>query len=378
MSPTGIQFETAGWRGIIGEGFTFSRVRSLSVAFAQSVSSPRKHPTFLIAFDTHFLSDEFAQAAAGAIESQGAHALLAGRPMPAPVLLFEIRGRKMAGGIYIGAGEEPGDFNGLQFFNGEGSPESAERLYEIERLAEKSTGEDGPGENESVELETFNPTEHYFQHLAKLVRFEAIGRAGIGFSIDVMHGTAAGWIDTLFVAAGVPIQVLREDRDVLFDGGAPDPSPMNLGRLAEAVRKTGAALGLATGGDGRRFGILDNHGRFVPPDPIAALVYDYLVESRGWRLGMARGAGDWHRLEAVARLHGLPVHDTPAGPHGLASLLARNQLALAVDAAGGITIRGHIPESDGILACLLVAEMVAERGPLDGQLKKLLRRAGAE
>ena len=378
MSLAGIQFNAAGWQGIIGEDFTFGRVRSLSAAFAQSVSAPRKRPTFLVAYDTHFLSDEFAQAAAAALESRGARAFLADRPMPAPAVSFEILRRRLAGGIYLGAGDAPGDSNGLQFFNAEAAPESTERLREIERLAGKSVDEEFSGETGSIKWETFDATEHYFQQIANLVRLDAIRRAGIGFAIDLMHGAGAGWIDRLLVAAGVPIQVLNQNRDVLFDGGAPDPSPANLERLAEAVRATGAALGLATGGDGRRFGILDNVGCFVPPGVIVALVYDYLVESRGRRLGVARGSGDWRMLEAVAHLRKLPVHETRVGPHGLASLLAKEKLALAVDANGGITTRGHVPESDGILACLLVAEMVAERGPLDGQLKKLIRRVGGE
>jgi phosphoglucomutase len=335
MARADIQFQAAGWGGIVGEDFTFGRVRSLAAAIARVAGARRKHSAFLVAYDTRFLSDEFAKAAANAVESAGARAFLVNRPTPIPALSFEILRRKMAGGMYVGAGCEPADYNGLKFLEPNGAPAGRERWDEIERIAGESAEEERiSGEAESIEIETIDPSEFYLERLRELVRLDAIRSAGMELVCDLMHGTGAGWLDRLLVAAGVTVRVLNEDRDVLFGGRAPDPSPANLEGLGEIVRETGAALGLATGGEGRRFGIVDNKGRCVPPSQIYELLCNYPRESRGWRLQALQD--------------------------------------------GAITFGGHVPESDGILACLLTAEMVAERGTLDTQLKKLRRRAGAK
>ena len=332
VSQAGIPFGAAGWRGVIGDDFTFGLVRAGAAAIARAVRAKRKTPKLLVAHDTRFLSPEFARAAAGVLESEGVHALLADRATPAPAVSFEIVRRKLGGGIYISAGQDPAEYNGLRFFDADGAPAGRQRTGEIERLAaelaagEWDSGEAERSEFETPELETIDPSPAYLEKLSELVRWDGIRRAGIAVAYDAMHGAGAGWLDRLLVAADVRVHILSEDRDVLFDGRAPDPEPANLDRLAEVVRKNGAALGLASGGDGRRFGILDGQGRFVPQGDILGLIYDYRIESRGWGLGAASG----------------------------------------------------VPEGDGILACLLVVEMAGGRGGLDGQLKKLPRRAGAE
>jgi phosphomannomutase len=329
MAQADIPFGAAGWRGIIGDDFTFGRVRTAAAAFARQVRARRKNAQLLVAFDTRFFSDEFARAAASTIESEGVHALLADRPTPAPAVSFEILHRKLEGGIYISAGSDPAECSGLRFFGADGA------ALEVERPEKES----GPRETKRPDLETIDPSPAYLERLRELVRLDAIRGARIEMVYDAMHGTGARWLDRLLIDAGIQARVLNEDRDVLFDGRAPDPAPANLSRLAEIVRESGAALGLATSGDCARCGILDGNGRQVSPSRVFALVYEYLVESRGRR---------------------------------------REQLGAATGETGAFTVRGHVPQADGILACLLVAEMVAERGPLEGQLKRMPGRAGVK
>ncbi|HVB98672.1 MAG TPA: phosphoglucomutase/phosphomannomutase family protein [Candidatus Dormibacteraeota bacterium] len=379
MSQANIQFAAAEWRGMIGDDFTFGRVRALAKAMARLARAKRKRPKLLVAYDTRFLSREFARAAASTLESEGARALLADRAAPAAAVSLEILRRKLDGGLYVTAGHDPAEYNGLRWIEADGAATDPKRAAEIERLAANPAGaEPDAGEGERLAAEEIDPSPAYLERLAELVRVDAIGRAGLEVVYDAMHGAGAGWLDQLFLAGSVPVHILNADRDVLFDGRAPDPVPANLDCLADALADRGAALGLATGGDGRRFGIVDSESGFIPAAYIAGLIYDYLVESRGWRLGIAQGAAAAPLVDAVAHHHGLPVYRTASGFEPLASLLARDQVAAGVDEDGGLTIRGHVPESDGILACLLVAEMVAERGPIDGQLKKLLRRLGKE
>ena len=172
---------------------------------------------------------------------------------------------------------------------------------------------------------------------------------------------------------------MRANRDVLFDGGAPDPSEENLGQLKKAVLEKKALAGLATDGDADRFGILDRDGTFFQPNHILALVFDYLLETRGYKLGASRSVATTHLIDAVARLHKVQVYETPVGFKYVGPYLREDKIALGGEESAGMTIRGHVPEKDGILACLLVAEMIVARGASVGdQLRDLFRRVGGE
>ncbi len=175
------------------------------------------------------------------------------------------------------------------------------------------------------------------------------------------------------------VTAIRTERDVLFDGTGPDPSEENLTPLQKAVCEKKALAGLATDGDADRFGILDGDGTFVSPNHILALVFDYLLETRGSKLGASRSVVTTHFLDAVAQLHGVAVYETPVGFKYVGPLLREDKIAMGGEESAGLTIRGHLPEKDGILACLLVAEMIAARqAPLGKQLRDLFRRVGRE
>ena len=172
---------------------------------------------------------------------------------------------------------------------------------------------------------------------------------------------------------------IRTKRDVLFDGTGPDPSEENLAPLKKAVLESKALAGLATDGDADRFGILDRDGAFISPNHILGLVFDYLLETRGYKLGASRSVATTHLLDAVARLHGVQVYETPVGFKYVGPLLRDDKIALGGEESAGMTIRGHLPEKDGILACLLVGEMIAARqASLADQLRDLVppRRPG--
>ena len=172
---------------------------------------------------------------------------------------------------------------------------------------------------------------------------------------------------------------MRTGRDVLFDGSGPDVSEENLRPLREAVLANKAAVGLATDGDADRFGILDSDGAWMQPNHILALLYDYIVETRGWKIPAARSVATSHLMDAVAENYGTTVYQTPVGFKYIGQLIEQDKIAMGGEESAGLTIRGHVPEKDGILACLLVAEMVAVRGAsLAEQLRALFKRVGRE
>jgi phosphomannomutase len=220
----------------------------------------------------------------------------------------------------------------------------------------------------------------YLARLSELVRFEVISKKKLKIICDVLHGCAAGYLDRALAEHGIPCDTIRANRDVLFDGTGPDVTEENLAPLRKAMLDQHAKIGLATDGDADRFGIIDSDGTWISPNHILALLYDYVVESRGWKLGAGRSVATSHFIDAAARLHGQKTIQTPVGFKYIGELIEQDKIALGGEESAGLSIRGHVPEKDGILACLLVAEMIAARGgaSLGEQIRALFKKVGAE
>jgi len=228
-------------------------------------------------------------------------------------------------------------------------------------------------------IEVVSIRKPYLDRLNSLVDFDRIRDSKFNFICDAVHGCGAGYLDESLRLHGAAVTELRANRDVLFDGSGPDVIEEDLVPLRRAVLDSGAAAGLATDGDADRFGIIDQDGAWISPNHILALLYDYLLETRGWKLPAARSVATSHMLDAVARFHGQTVYQTPVGFKYIGDLIKQDKIALGGEESAGLSIRGHVPEKDGILACLLVAEMIAHRRKnLDEQIQSLFRRIGAE
>lgn len=383
MATSPIHFGTSGWRAIIADEFTFPNVRLAVTAIAQHVLAANKKPTLIVAHDTRFFSEEFAQAACEILDSHGVGVLLCDGATPTPTVSYEIRRRKVDGAINFTASHNPAPYHGLKFSGANGAPALPEVTKDIEARAAKLAGRDfsRPHEAHSAKQEfaRIQPREPYLQRLAELVRFDVIARSGINLVYDALHGCGAGYLDRVLADHGVPAQAIRTNRDVLFDGTGPDVSEENLAPLRTAMKQANVNLGLATDGDADRFGIIDADGTWISPNHILALLYDYLVESRGWKLGAGRSVPTSNLIDAVARSRGLPVYQTPVGFKYVGELIEQDKIVLGGEESAGLSIRGHIPEKDGILACLLVAEMTAARcKTISEQIAELFRRVGAE
>jgi phosphomannomutase len=201
----------------------------------------------------------------------------------------------------------------------------------------------------------------------------------VKFFVDALHGCGAGYLDRILRENGVAVQAMRTERDCLFDGTGPDVSEENLAPLSKAVTDSKATAGLATDGDADRFGIVDGDGKWIQPNLILALVYDYLVETRNWKMPAARSVATTQMIDAVAKSQGQTVYQTPVGFKYIGQLIREDKIAMGGEESAGLTIRGHIPEKDGILACLLVAEMIAARGAsISEQVKVMYKKLGRE
>ena len=379
MTSQAIHFGTSGWRGIIAEDFTFPGVRRAAAAIAGHVLAQKKSPTLIVGYDTRFFSPEFALAAADVLRSHGCKILLCGEPTPTPVIAHAILYGKLDGGVNITASHNPAAYNGLKFSGPDAGPALPDVTQDIERRA--AALPEGGANHQEVrnDFPAILPRAPYFEQLRKMIRFDTLAKAKGGFVCDALHGCGAGWLDRILRDHGITVTEIRSGRDVLFEGTGPDPSDENLAPLKKTVTEKKALAGLATDGDADRFGIIDRDESFVQPNHILGLVFDYLLETRGYKLGASRSVATTQLLDAVAKLHGVKVYETPVGFKYVGPLLREDKIALGGEESAGMTIRGHLPEKDGILACLLVAEMIAARQASIGeQLRDLFRRVGRE
>ena len=373
-----IKFGTSGWRAIIAEDFTFANVRLATAAIAEHVLSRNAKPTLTIGHDSRFFGEEFSRTAAGILRESGVNVLLCQGSTPTPAIAYEIRRRKLDGAINFTASHNPAEYQGLKFSGPDGGPALPEVTRDIEARAAK-LGERAPAKPNDKPFEEIDPRDSYLDRLEQLVNFKAIADAKLSVIVDALHGCGAGYLDRVLAEHGIDVQAIRVDRDVLFDGTGPDVSEENLRPLRDAVLGKKAGIGLATDGDADRFGILDSDGTWMQPNHILALIYDYLVESRGWKIPAARSVATSHLMDAVARHYGTTVFQTPVGFKYIGEFIQQDKIAMGGEESAGMSIRGHVPEKDGIVACLLVAEMVAVRhATLGEQLRALFKRVGGE
>jgi phosphoglucomutase len=377
-----IKFGTSGWRGVIAEDFTFANVRLALTAIAEHVKAKSSQPSILVGYDTRFYSEEFSQLAVDILQHHGIRALLCETFTPTPAVAFEIMRRKLDGAVNFTASHNPAQYHGLKFSSADAGPALPEVTKDIEARAAQiaASGGAAPLPHSATKVkpsEKVNLRENYLKRLEKLVRFEVLQKAK--FVVDALHGCGAGYLDRTLSDHGVGMAAIRTNRDCLFDGTGPDVSEESLAPLRKTVTDSKATAGLATDGDADRFGIVDRDGTWIQPNLILALVYDYLVETRQWKMPAARSVATTQMIDAVAKSHGQSVHQTPVGFKYIGQLIREDKIALGGEESAGLTIRGHIPEKDGILACLLVAEMIAARGASIGeQIRVMYKKLGRE
>jgi phosphoglucomutase len=370
-----IHFGTSGWRAIISDEFTFANVRKVIRAVAEVVGGDAGRPLKMaIGYDTRFLSDRFAREAALVLAASGHQPLLSPEPLPTPVLAFAIVDQGLDGGINVTASHNPPEYNGLKYSTAQGAPAPPELTSRIEAALGRVEDIAVVGEGEIVSLD---PRQAYFARLRELVDVDRLRASGLRIGFDSRFGTSSGWLDRFLEENGVHVVRVNNRRDPLFGGGTPECSGSNLDVLRQTVVDQGLDLGLATDGDGDRFGIVDADGTEVGPNLVLALLADDLCRNRDWPGGIGRTVATTHLLDRVAALHDREIYETPVGFKYFQPLLAQGAIFMGGEESAGFSVAGHVPEKDGILAGLLVAELIARRGPgLSGHLRTLYSEVG--
>jgi len=366
-----IKFGTSGWRGIIGEDFTFENVRIATQGVANYLKrSGQKGSGVVVAYDTRFLSEKFASEAAKILAFNGIQAFLCTRDVPTPCASFETVRRKAMGAVNFTASHNPPEYNGLKFSTSNGAPALPEITQAIEReinmVQEKNERLDVYERTELIEV--IDPKDRYLNDLREKIDADAISKSGLRIAIDSLYGTSRDYLDYFLLECGIEVKIIHNYRDPYFGGFSPECSEKNLGELRKVVSAEKFDLGLSTDGDADRFGIIDDRNRFVSPNLILALVALYLKRYRNIPGGLARSVATTHLIDAIAKKLDVPCYETPVGFKYIGELILAGKLAMGGEESAGMSMYKHLPEKDGILACLLVAEMVARTGKKINQL----------
>ena len=381
-----ITFGTSGWRAILAEDFTFANVRVAVAAIAQHLQqSGEAGKGVIVAGDYRFLSEEFMKVTAQVLAGHGIKSFVCPVGTPTPTVSYELIRRQCAGAINFTASHNPAQYQGLKFNGADGGPAPVQVTMALEALVE-SIAAKGSKVPEMKEEEArqkglivdIDPKADYFSRVREFVNFDALKKARMKIVVDLMHGNGAGYLDTLLQESGVTLKVLHADRDPLFGGHHPEPGGDELKEAIQLVRTWPAHMGLANDGDADRFGIIDSDGTYITPNEVLAILFDHLLETRDWKGCVVRTVATTHLIDAIAKAHKVPLKETPVGFKYIAEIMAKEPIIIGGEESGGLTVHGHVPEKDGVLACLLMAEVVASAGKnLSAVLKGLHQKYGA-
>ena len=377
---TQIKFGTSGWRAVMAEEFTFANVKRAVGGIARYVASQKpKGARVIVGRDPRFLGETFCSMAAEILSAQGIAPLVVAEPAPTPAFAHAVIENMADGVINFTASHNPPEYNGIKFSTPDGCPALPEvtKKIEAEIVAGDNASLAGAGVNPASQG-SLDPKPGYLKRLAEIIDLEVIRKAKLRVAFDPMWGAARGYSDELLRSAGVQVATVHDYRDVLFGGHAPEPDDHLLEALRKQMREMGAQIGIATDGDADRFGIIDSDGTFLQPNYVIAILFDYLVESRGWKNGVAKSVATTNLINALAKRHGVELHETPVGFKYIGELIMKDKIAIGGEESAGLSIRHHVPEKDGLLAGLLCCEAVARRGKsLGEQLKVLCNQVGS-
>jgi alpha-D-glucose phosphate-specific phosphoglucomutase len=376
---TQIKFGTSGWRAVMAEEFTFANVKRAVSGIARYVASQKPSGArVIVGRDPRFLGETFCTMAAEILSAHGITPLVIADPAPTPAIAYAVIQEHADGAINFTASHNPPEYNGIKFSTPDGAPALPEVTQQIE---EEIAAFDRTGETKATSKpapQSLDPRNMYLSRLREIIDFSIIKKANLRVVYDPLWGAARGYPDTLLREAGVEVATVHDVRDVLFGGHAPEPDDHLLEDLREKMRAIKAHIGIATDGDADRFGIVDQDGTFFQPNYIIALLFDYLVESRGWKNGVGKSVATTNLINALAQYHKVELHETPVGFKYIGELIKQDKVAIGGEESAGLSIRHHVPEKDGILAGLLCCEMVARRGKtLTQQLHELFVKVGS-
>ncbi len=372
-----IKFGTDGWRDLMYNRFNLPNVQRVVEAIARYTEDNHGQDRgIVVGYDARFLSDFFAKEAAQALTAHGIKVYFGERDLPTPVIAFAVTQYRAFGAIMFTASHNPPEYNGIKFIPEYAGPASMEITQAIEtNLSNQSGGESVSRQPNPQLITRFDPTEAYLKQLGALVDVAAVRKAGLNLVIDPMYATGRGFLAGLFNECLV--NEIHDRRDPLFGGSMPDPQGKFLGELIALAQSRENSVGLATDGDADRFGIVDSDGSYLNANQVISLLMWHLITNRGLKGIVARTVATTHMVDRLGELYGVEVVETPVGFKYIGEMMRTRQVIIGGEESGGLSIQGHLPEKDGILACALMAELRAVTGkPLQATLADLYAKVG--
>ncbi len=363
---TSIKFGTDGWRAVMADQFTFDNVKVVIQAIADYLTvNGLEEKGVIIGYDTRFLAEEFSRKAAEVLAANGIKVYLVDKATPTPVTAYAIKVWKTGGAVMFTASHNPPEYNGVKFIPEYAGPASPDITKELEEnIFEVLTGEEIKTmefytalENNLVQV--INPRPPYEQHLLTLVDTKLLQANPLPVVVDPMYGAGQGYVSKILQELGWDVHTINDYRDALFGGSLPEPNAAHLTELIEKVKALPNSIGLANDGDADRFGVIDSDGTYISPNEVITLLLVHLVKNRKWTGSVVRTVATTHLLDAIAQKYGLEVTETPVGFKYVGEVMLNQEVLIGGEESGGLSIKGHIPEKDGVLANLLMAELRA-------------------
>jgi phosphomannomutase len=375
MAETVVKFGTDGWRGIIADDFTYANVRVAAAAIANYVLAHEDAAAGVcIAYDTRFGSHSFAKVVAEAMAGAGIPVTLASEITPTPALSYAVRERKAAGGVMITSSHNPAEWNGVKYkasYGGSGLPSIMTSIesYLGKRLAKSAA----PAAIEEV---NFNPD--YIAAITRFVDLDAIRASGYKYLIDVMYGAGRGVLAGIFTQAKVPFVEIRSEINPSFPGINPEPILPNIRETQAAVVAEHCDAGLITDGDADRIGAVDEHGNVVDAHKIFSVLLKWLLERKKWPGDVTRAFNTTKMIDRIAAKYGRRLHEHGIGFKYVCELMLEQEILIGGEESGGVGISRHLPERDGMLNSLLLANVMADEKKTLGELVAALQEEFGE
>ena len=363
-----IQFGTGGWRAVIGDGFTRENIRRVAAALARRMQREGVADQGVCAgYDRRFLSREaliwFCEVLAG----EGIRVYFVNMSCPTPQVMFAVKEKKLPYGAMVTASHNPAIWNGIKLFTFGGRDAAQEVTEAIQEEANRIAPEeiretDFEAAKAAGLIRIWDPRDAYLDSILKQVDTDAIRKRRLRIVLDPMFGVALTGLQTILYTARCDIDVINDRHDAFFGRHLPAPNPDTLVDLQYAVKEHSADVGIATDGDADRLGIIDENGRYVTANEILALLYNYLLEYKGWRGAAVRNIATTHLLDRIAEAYGQVCAGVPVGFKYISAGMDEHDALIGGESSGGLTVRGHISGKDGLYAASLLVEMISVTG----------------
>jgi alpha-D-glucose phosphate-specific phosphoglucomutase len=365
MTPSPIKFGTDGWRGVIADDFTFENVRRVAGAIASYILK-HEDPSHgvIIGYDTRFASKSAAQVAAKVLAGAGIPVKIASDYVPTPAISLAVKNQGAAGGIVITSSHNPWNWNGVKFkakFGGSATPA-------IMKVIEEEVQANAMPKGQKAAIEKVDLKQPYIEAVCKFVDLDLIAKTNFKFAVDAMFGSGRGILAKIFGDRKINHVAIRQELNPLFPGINPEPILPHVAELQKTVVQEKCHAGLATDGDADRIGAVAEDGSFVDSHKIICVLLRWTLERKKWPGDVVRAFNTTRMIDRIATKHGRKLHETSIGFKYIADLMMEQEILIGGEESGGIGYSRYLPERDGILNALLLANVMAEEGKPLGQL----------